>query len=136
MWLAALLVLGFLLAKTIRTPDPDGLRFKEGQDAELWRIGAGPPAARAWIAVFNTISMKRAGRGAVVTAWRTPTGAHAELAAVDFRRLSAANEYDADPYTAHEAHQMEQDALKAGLPIHIIDEGNPGEHWHIGELAL
>lgn len=113
------------------------LRWKEDSDRLLWEAGRGPAHVRRWIVTFNRISNDVAGRGGVVTSWHRDDGtAHADLSAVDFRRLSAANEYDPDPYTRADVVQIETRAVAEGIPVYVVAEGTPGEHWHLGPITV
>lgn len=100
----------------------------------MWTTGQGPRQARLWISQVNAISQAVTGRGAVVTSWfREDDSAHRGGQAVDFRRLSEANQ-DYPQYTEADVLEIERRALDAGVPLTIVHQGKPTEHWHCGDI--
>ena len=118
-----------------RAGEKNQIRFKEQADEDLWLSNQGPSEVRDWIRTMNHLSVFHAGRGIVVTSWvRNDDSAHQRAEAVDIRRLSGANKFDPDPYTLDEVIAIEADAAAQGIPIFIINEGKPNEHWHLGRV--
>lgn len=110
--------------------------FKDPNDKIIWESGGGPNYVRAWIAVFNQISVDVTGRGAVVTSWfRDDHTRHRGGTAVDFRRLSGANTSMSRPYTEDEVYAIEQKAAAAGLPIYEVAPDKDINHWHLGPIT-
>ena len=112
------------------------LSFKEIRDLVAWRNGEGTQHVRAWITHFNSICEQQTGKPAVVTSWYREDGTfHQDGNAVDFRRLSGANEQHPQ-YTQEDVEKIEAAAVAAGIPIVVVYRGTPREHWHCGDIAV
>jgi hypothetical protein len=126
-----------IMALSVRKIDPLDtiVRFKEDDDRAIFVLGDMPAHVIKWIETFNDISVRESGKGSVVTSiFRKDRSVHRDKEAVDFRRLSAANK-TYPKYTPADAEKIEQAAANEGIPIHVIAEGSPGEHWHIGRIT-
>lgn len=132
-----LLIVGFWMVAKVDFPAiKQNIRFKEAEDQALYERGAGSPVVRAWIQKINEISNAITGRGIVVTSWYRKDGAfHEELNAVDVRRLSEANKaMGSEAYNEQQVRLIESRVASVGIPIAIINQGEPNEHWHIGPI--
>ena len=129
-----LLILGFMVVLSYRKVEGSPV-FKDPEDAELYERSHGPSAVLEWIRTFNRISVQATGKPCVITSWfRDDHTHHKDGHAVDFRRLSQANEIFPQ-YTVSDVEKIEDLAAKAGLPIYIIAEGSNIEHWHVGRIT-
>jgi len=112
------------------------LTFKEGADLKLWRATFGrihsdrtaeQRQAISWVTLFNSMSVQLTSKSAVVTSWhRYDDTAHYGGEAVDFRTRH---------YSRREKSRLQRACIKAGIPLIIVAEGTPNEHWHCGQVA-
>ena len=132
---ALLIIGGVFVAMSVRAARPDlEPIFKEPEDRDKWVRGAFPEPTMRTIYVMNRAAIDTHGKpirvSGILHHTKNPDGSYP----VDFSRLSEGGIHIArqTPGIVEEIERRARPHLPATMPLFIIGEGTPNEHWHAG----